>query len=645
VGEEEQNAVIWTRRGFVRSLARTALVLTLEDVLKLAMPARGLAQEAGPQGVGARPNYDVKPRPAPKGAPSPISGTPLGYSFVDVAKQSGLTTKTIFGGEHKNRYLLETTGCGVAFYDFDHDDWLDLFLVNGTRLGGFAKGSEPVSRLFKNNRDGTFTDVTAKSGMTRSGWGQGCCVGDYDNDGLNDLFVTYYGQNILYRNHGDGTFTDVTAKAGLTQAPGANGHPRWNSGCAFLDYDKDGHLDLLVANYIDFDLKTAPLPEAAGCAYKGMQVACGPPGLEGGKNLLYRNNGDGTFTDVSEKAGMWETIGTYGLSVTVADLDNDGWPDIYVANDSTAATYYQNQKNGTFKDVAVEAGIAYSPDGKPQAGMGVAVGDFNRDGLLDIVKTNFAGDTDSLYQNLGDGTFEDHTYLSGLGVNTRYLGWGVGFVDLDNDGWLDILISNGHVYPEVDGSHLDAPYAEHKYVYRNLRNGQFEEVTNLAGSGITDAVAARGCAFGDYDNDGDMDVVVNCVNSVPQLLRCDTTIARNWIKIRVVGTKSNRAGIGTRITVTAQTTTQEKSGIGKQPLRQIEEVRSGGSYYSQNDLRVHFGLDAADKCDVELMWPSGTRDVIRDLPANRLYVIQEGGKMLKTMAMSGAGKLGRTVPA
>ncbi len=393
-------------------------------------------------------------------------------------------------------------------------------MVNGTRLEGFPKGEEPISRLFKNNRDGTFTDITANSGMVRSGWGQGCCVGDYDNDGWDDLFVSYYGQPILYRNHGNGTFTDVTAKAGLTQ-----NKTRWNSGCAFLDYDKDGHLDLFVANYIDFDIKTAPLPEAAGCSYKGIQVACGPPGLEGGKNILYHNNGDGTFTDVSEKAGMWDTVGTYGLSVVVSDLDNDGWPDIYVANDSTAATYYQNQKDGTFKDVAIEAGIAYSPDGKPQAGMGVAVGDFNRDGLLDIVKTNFAGDTDSLYENLGDGSFEDHTYLSGIGINTRYLGWGVAFVDLDNDGWLDIFISNGHVYPEVDGSHLDAPYAEHKYVYRNLRNGQFEDVTSKAGTGMTDAVPARGCAIGDYDNDGDMDIVVNCVNALPQLLRCDATIA------------------------------------------------------------------------------------------------------------------------
>ena len=616
--------MIWTRRGFIRSLSRTALVLSLEDVLKLAAPAQ---QQ---QNIGSRPVFDAKPRPAPRSLPSPVVGTPLGYSFVDVAKQSGLHAKTVFGNEHKNRYLLETTGCGVAFYDFDHDDWLDLFLVTGTRLDGeFPKGQEPISRLFKNNRDGTFTDITAKSGMTRSGWGQGCCVGDYDNDGFNDLFVSYYGQNILYKNHGNGTFTDVTAKAGLAQS-----RTRWNTGCAFLDYDKDGHLDLFVANYIDFDIKTAPLPEAAGCSYKGIQVACGPPGLEGGKNILYHNRGDGTFVDVSEKAGMWSTIGTYALSVTVADLDNDGWPDMYVANDSTAATLYQNQKDGTFKDVAIESGVAYSPDGKPQAGMGVAVGDFNRDGLLDIVKTNFAGDTDSLYQNLGDGTFEDHTYLSGLGINTRYLGWGVGFIDLDNDGWLDIFISNGHVYPEVDTSHLDAPYAEHKYVYRNLRNGQFEEVTNIAGSGVTDAAPARGCAFGDYDNDGDMDVVVNCVNAPPQLLRCDSTIARNWIKLRLVGTKSNRTGVGARITVIATTAPQEKSGIGKQPLRQVEEVRSGGSYFSQNDLRIHFGLDGAAKVDaVEIVWPSGTKDTLKDLAANSLYVVQEGGKVLKALPM------------
>jgi enediyne biosynthesis protein E4 len=613
----------WSRRTFLSSLSRTALVLTLDDVLALA--ALQSTPQAAPQ-LGSRPVYDAKPRPAPKGPRSAVAGTPLGISFIDVGRQSGLNAKTIYGGEHKNRYLLETTGCGVAFFDYDHDDWVDIFLVNGSRFEGFPNGQEPVSHLFKNNRDGTFTDVTAKAGLARSGWGQGCCVGDYNNDGWNDLFVSYYGQNVLYRNNGDGTFTDVTAKASLLQSK-----TRWNSGCAFLDYDRDGNLDLFVANYIDFDIKTAPLPEAAGCAYKGIQVACGPPGLQGGKNILYRNNGDGTFTDVSEKSGMWDTIGTYALSVAVSDLDDDGWPDIYVANDSTASTFYQNQKDGTFKDIAIESGIAYSPDGKPQAGMGVSIGDFNRDGLLDIVKTNFAGDTDSLYLNLGNGNFDDHTYLSGLGVNTRFLGWGVGFFDMDNDGWLDILMSNGHVYPEVDGTNVDAPYAQHKYLYRNLRNGQFEEVTAQGGPGINEAAAARGTAFGDFDNDGDLDVVVNCVNSFPQLLRCDSTPnagpARNWIKIRTVGTKSNRTGIGSRISITTRTSPDAK------PFVQIDEVRSGGSYFSQNDLRIHFGLDRATKADVEIRWPSGAIDKLPALAANHLYVIQEGGKLLKTVAM------------
>jgi hypothetical protein len=615
----------------LRSLSRTALVLSLEDVLGLARPVLGMAdgQQQAPAGM-ARPGYEAPAKAAPGGLKSPIVGTPLGVSFVDVAKEAGLTTKTIYGGEHKNKYLLETTGCGVAFFDYDQDDWLDILLVNGWRLEGFPKGQEPVCHLFKNNRDGTFTDVTTKSALGRSGWGQGCCVGDYNNDGWNDLFISYYGQNALYRNNGNGTFTEVTKEAGLLQSK-----LRWNSGCAFLDYDKDGHLDLFVGNYIDFDVKTAPLPEDAGCAYKGITVACGPPGLLGGKNLLYHNNGDGTFKDVSEKAGIWGTVGTYALSVAVGDIDNDGWPDMYVANDSTAATYYQNQKDGTFKDVAIEAGIAYSPDGKPQAGMGVALGDFNRDGLLDIVKTNFAGDTDSLYLNLGDGTFEDHTYQSGLGINTRFLGWGVGFIDMDNDGWLDILISNGHVYPEVDGTQVDASYAEHKYLYRNLRNGQFEDVTKVGGAGITAAAAARGCAFGDYDNDGNVDVVVNCINGVPQLLRCDSVLQRNWIKVRTVGTKSNRTGIGARLSVTAKTDAK-----AAKPMVQIDEVRSGGSYYSQNDLRVHFGLGEAKKVDLlEIRWPSGVVDVLKELEVNKLYVVQEGGKVLKAEGFGGRKKV------
>lgn len=640
----------------MKSLSRTALVLSLEDVLSLARSP--FAQQAAAQkpSGSARQAYSAEARPAPKGAASPVSGTPLGVQFVDVAKEAGLNAETIFGGEHRNKYLLETTGCGVAFFDYDQDDWLDIFLVNGWRLEGFAKGKEPVCHLFKNNRDGTFTDVTIGSGLEhRTGWGQACCVGDYNNDGWNDLFVTYYGQNALYRNNGNGTFTDVTKEAGLLQD-----RLRWNSGCAFLDYDKDGHLDLFVGNYIDLDLKKTPLPEDANCTYKGIIVACGPPGLEGGKNLLYRNKGDGTFEDVSQKAGMWGTLGTYALSCAAVDLDDDGWPDIYVANDSTSATLYINQKDGTFKDAAVEAGVAYSPDGKPQAGMGVSVGDFNRDGLPDLVKTNFAGDTDSLYMNLGDGSFDDRTYQAGLGVNTRLLGWGISFIDVDNDGWLDILVANGHVYPEVDGTQVDAAYAERKYLYRNLRNGQFEDVSTHGGEGITAAAKARGFAIGDYDNDGHLDAVVNCVNAVPQLLRCEpapgqnSILNRSWIKVRLVGVKSNKTGIGAKIKVVARTgspplnarpdaalnhPTGKDPSVGVPTLTQIEEVRSSNGYYSSSDLRIHFGLNDAKKVDlVEIRWPSGAIDTLRDLDVKHLYVIEEGGKLLKNEMLTPAKK-------
>ena len=628
----------FSRRSFIRSLSRTALVLPFEEVLRLACPALALAAEE-PQSVpklagSARQAYEAPARPAPKGSFSPVTGTPLGVSFEDVAKQAGLNAKTIFGGEHRNKYLLETTGCGAAFFDYDQDDWVDIFLVNGWRLEGFPKGQEPVCHLFKNNRDGTFTDVTVKAGLARSGWGQACCVGDYNNDGWNDLFVTYYGQNALFRNNGNGTFTEVTKEAGLLQD-----RLRWNSGCTFFDYDRDGRLDLFVGNYIDFDVKTAPLPEDANCTYKGIQVACGPPGLEGGKNLLYHNNGDGTFTDVSEKAGLWGALGTYALSAGAADFDNNGWPNLYVANDSTSATYYVNQKNGAFVDQAIESGVAYSPDGKPQAGMGVSIGDYNRDGFFDIVKTNFAGDTDSIFQNLGDGSFEDRTYQAGLGVNTRLLGWGVSFMDIDNDGWLDILVANGHVYPEVDGTQVDASYAERKYLYRNLRNGQFEDVSLNGGSGITAEVKARGFAVGDYDNDGNLDVVVNCVNDLPQLLHCKSAWKRNWIKIRTVGTKSNRTGIGARIKVVAQTGTPVLTDKPGSPLTQIEEVRSCNGYYSASDLRIHFGLGEAKKVDlVEIRWPSGAVDTLKDLDVNRLYVIEEGGKILKMESFQDAKK-------
>ena len=545
-----------------------------------------------------------------------------------MGRESGLNAKTIFGGEHKNKYLLETTGCGVAFYDYDNDGWLDIFLVNGSRLEGFPKGTEPTSHLFRNNRDGTFTDVTVKACVAHSGWGQGVCVGDYDNDGWDDLFVTYFGKNVLYHNNGDGTFTDVSEKAGV-----AGKGTRWNTGCAFVDYDRDGKLDLFVANYIDLDLATAPVPESGPCLYKSVMVACGPPGLKGGKNILYHNNGDGTFSDVSEAAGILRANGTYGLGVLTADFDNDGWPDIYVANDSTASALYQNKKNGKFEDIAIEAGCALSPDGKPQAGMGVSAADYDLDGNLDIVKTNFAGDTPSLYHNQGGANFEDATFSAGLGAHTQFLGWGCGFFDMDNDGWPDILICNGHVYPEVEQLKTEAGYAQRKLLYQNLHNGHFADISLQVGPGISDPAPSRGAAFGDFDNDGDIDVVVNTVNDYPQLLRCDTKLNNNWIKVRTIGTKSNRSGIGARLVCVSRVPGESK------PHRQIDEVRSGGGYFSQNDLRVHFGLGKADKVDVlEIHWPSGQVDSLKDIKANQVIFVKEGEGITRTMEFSAKRK-------
>ncbi len=602
-----------SRRVFLKSLSRSALVLSFESVLALA-----------------RPRW-LSVTPQQKASPAREQSADLGISFLNVARESGLNAKTIFGGEHKNKYLLETTGCGVAFYDYDNDGWLDIFLVNGTRLEGFVAGSEPTSHLFRNNHDGTFTDVTLKAGVAHSGWGQGCCVGDYDNDGWDDLFVTYFGKNVLYHNNGDGTFTDVSQKAGV-----AGNGKRWNTGCAFVDYDRDGKLDLFVANYIDMDLATAPVPESGPCLYKSVMVACGPPGLQGGKNILYHNNGDGTFADVSEAAGILGASGTYGLGVLTADFDNDGWPDIYVADDSTASALYQNKKNGKFQDIAIEAGCALSPDGKPQAGMGVSAADYDMDGNLDIVKTNFAGDTPSLYHNQGAANFEDTTFTAGLGAHTQFLGWGCGFFDMDNDGWPDILICNGHVYPEVEQLKTEAGYAQRKLLYQNLRNGHFADVSFQAGPGISEPSPSRGAAFGDFDNDGDIDIVVNTVNDYPQLLRCDSRLAHNWIKVRTIGTKSNRSGIGARLTCVTQLPGESK------PHRQIDEVRSGGGYFSQNDLRVHFGLGKAEKVDLlEIRWPSGQVDTFKDVKANQVIFVKEGVGIERTMQFSKNAKGGK----
>jgi hypothetical protein len=538
---------------------------------------------------------------------SSIKNPSPGVTFVNVARQAGLNATTIYGDEKRNRYLLETTGSGAAFIDYDNDGWQDIFLASGTRLDGLPPNVTSTNRLYRNNGDGKFSDVTEKSGLVRTGWAQGVCVGDYENDGYDDIFVSAYGKNTLYHNNGSGTFSEVAQKAGVS-----NNRTRWGSGCAFLDYDRDGYLDLFVASYIDLDLKTAPLPETGPCLYKGLTVACGPPGLTGGINMLYRNEGNGTFIDVSEKSGITKTNGTYGLGVLTGDFDNDGWVDIYVANDSAPAALYHNNKNGTYTDIGIQAGCAFSIDGKPQAGMGVTAGDYDRDGWLDIFKTNFSGDTSSLYHNTGKGIFDDVTFPAGLGLNTRWLGWGCGFVDVDNDGWSDIFLVNGHVYPEVERLTTEAGYAQTKVLYQNLGNGRFADTSDKVGEAVKKPNASRGAAFGDYDNDGDVDILINSVNDLPELLRADSSNQNNWLTIKTIGVKSNRNGIGVRI----KCITEDGS--------QIDEVRSGGSYYSQNDLRVHFGLGKHQMVKtVELQWPSGQVDILKNIAANQMITVKE----------------------
>ena len=533
---------------------------------------------------------------------------PLTFAFTEIGARAGFSAVTVYGGMKTNRYLLETTGTGTAAFDYDNDGWLDVFVVNGTTLEGFPKGQEPTSHLYRNKKDGTFEDVTAKAGLALTGWGQGACAADYDNDGNEDLFVTFFGTNRLFRNRGDGTFDDVTKRAGLDTV-----RSRWGAGCAFLDYDRNGRLDLFAANYIDLDLASAPVPESGLCRYKGLPVACGPPGLPGGKNILYRNQGDGTFADVSVASGIARANGTYALGVSTLDFDGDGWVDLYVANDSNPSALYRNNRDGTFTDIGITAGCAYSQDGKPQAGMGVAIGDYNRDGRMDIFKTNFAGDTSTLYANNGNGLCEDHTFASGFGRNTRWLGWGVAFLDLDLDGWQDLFLVNGHVYPEVDQVKTEAGYKQRKVVYRNRGDGRFDDVTEQLGPPVTVPKAGRGAAYADFDNDGDVDILVNNVHDTPELYRLDQQEPRSWSALRLVGVQSNRSAIGARVVLSA-------GGVA-----QVSEVRGGGSYYSQNDLRMHFGLGSAKAIDrVEVRWPNGNIEVWTGVEPNRIVTLTEG---------------------
>jgi enediyne biosynthesis protein E4 len=539
----------------------------------------------------------------PKAAPS---GRPFNAHFTDVAEQAGLNAPVIYGGITNKDYIIEAVGCGCAFIDYDNDGWMDIFILTGTRLDGAPDGT--TNRLYKNNRDGTFSDVTEKAGLHDVGWASGVCVGDYDNDGFEDIFCTYFGQNKLYRNKGDGTFTDVTKAAGLT-----NETPRWGAGCSFVDYNRDGHLDLFVSNYLQFDTKRVPKPGAnSNCNWKGVPVECGPRGLPRGVHSLYRNNGDGTFTDVSVQAGIAAQRGSYGMTVVTADLDEDGWPDIYVACDSTPSLLFMNNKDGTFREEGVIRGVALSEDGQEQAGMGIGVGDYDLDGHLDLFKTHFTEDTNGLYHNDGKAYFEDVTRVARIAVETRYICWGAGIVDLDNDGHPDIFMVAGNVYPNVERTLPQYPHKCPRMVFRNLGNGVFEELMNEAGSGVSAEHSSRGCAFGDFDNDGDLDILIVNMNEPPSLLRNDIKGDNHWLKVKLVGTKSNRSAIGARVVV----------HYGKKA--QAQELLSQSSFYSANDSRLHFGLGPEKTADISIRWPSGLREELKAVAADQLIVVKEG---------------------
>lgn len=556
-----------------------------------------------PSGMASR---GIKPQP--RGKPS---GLPFHAHFADVASSAGLRAPIIYGPTDRMDYILESMGCGVAFLDYDNDGWLDIFLLSGTRREGPVPGA--TNRLYRNNRDGTFTDVTEKAGLVRQGWACGVTVGDYNNDGFDDLFITGWPQNALYRNNGDGTFTDVTDTAGLLH-PGK----RWGSGCTWVDYNRDGYLDLLVSNYLVFDFEKIP---AAGstpnCDFKGVPVNCGPRGLTPERPMLYRNNGNGTFTDVTEQSGIGRVTPRFGLDAVAADLDGDGWQEIYIACDSTPSLVFHNRGDGTFEERGLESGLAVSADGNEQAGMGIAIGDFGLDGRLGALKTHFAEDTAALYRNLGHLAFEEVTQRSGLGVETRYVSWGDGIADFDNDGLPDLFWVTGSTFPEVEKQHPEFPHKTPRVLFRNLGNGRFEELLDAAGPAISEAHCSRGVAFGDFDNDGDVDILIMNMNEPPSLLRNDVSGGGHWLKVKLIGTKSNASAIGAVVT----------AAYGAK--RQAQAVLAASGYLSCGDRRLHFGLGAAATADIEILWPSGIRETLKALPADNLVTIKEGVGILR----------------
>jgi hypothetical protein len=532
--------------------------------------------------------------------------------FVDVAGAAGIHVVNVNGSATSKRYIVESTGSGVAILDYDRDGWPDIYLVNGMDLpkdGKAAAGSAPTGHLFHNNHDGTFTDVTVKAGLVSQGWGQGACVGDYDNDGYDDLYVTSYGTNRLFHNEGNGTFREVSEQAGV-----AGTGKEWGTGCAFVDYDRDGRLDIIVANYVHFNLATTPAPGAeAGCMWKGAPVMCGPRGLPSAPNILYHNEGNGRFKDVSVASGIQKTAGHYCFSTTTLDSNEDGWPDIYVACDSTPSILYRNNRDGTFTDVGADMGVAYNEDGREQAGMGSTAADYDGDGHLDLFKTNFSDDTSTLYHANGDGTFTDVTSVAGLAINLDALGWGTMFADVDNDGYPDLLVVNGHVYPEVDAAQLGATFKEPRFLYWNSGNGKFKDVSRSSGPGLTEPLSGRGLATADLWNDGRVEAVVNNLSERPMLLVNVAKNANHWLGVKLTGTRSNRSAIGARVVLHGT----KRSWV--------DEVRSGSSYNSSSDLRLHFGLGAETRLSsVEVRWPNGQRESFAVPAVDRIVELMEG---------------------